>query len=466
MNPLRNLLILSLAVWAISCGQPTPPPPPHVVVLSIDTIRADALGCYGSEKGLTPELDALAARGVRFADAIAPMATTFPSHSSMFTGLYPRAHGVRWNGDSLGEEHLTLAELLQMDGYATGGFVSYKAMIARGGLKQGFDVVSDAAVTFGKKTHEERIRSGAEVNQLTFEYLDSGVAEGEKPVFLWLHYFEPHSPYPMTDYAKERLNGYDGPLADGASVEEFFGLSKPANRTPEAPRVMQDLYDGRVLDTDRLVGELVDGLEQRGLLENTIFVVIGDHAQLLGEHERYGHGALLWQDVLQIPFFIVDPREENPRVVQQRVNVVDMMPTILEMLGKEVPGGMQGRSLVPALRGESMEDQVSFAEVRIADPRQKRAKGQGEAVSVFEGPFKLTLQGDEVSLYHLGNDPGEMDPIPLEQQAEVVARLRPLANYHKQMPAGSITENGEMSAEMLAELQALGYVDGESGEGQ
>lgn len=437
-----------------------------VVVLSIDTIRADALGSYGSTKNLTPHLDALAAKGVRFDDTIAPMATTFPSHSSMFTGLYPRAHGVRWNGHSLAEEHLTMAELLQKDGYATGAFVSYKAMVARGGLDQGFDVVSDETIAAGPKTHEERIRSGAEVNRLAFEYFDTQVADSGKPMFLWLHYFEPHSPYPMTEYAKERLGDYDGPLADGADVEEFFGLGQKKNRTEEAVRVMQDLYDGRVKDTDDLVGELLAGLEERGRLDNTIFVVIGDHAQLLGEHGRYGHGSILWQDVLQIPFFIIDPRDTAASVVSQRVSLVDMMPTLLEMLGKEVPGGMQGRSLVPALEGKAMEDYVYFAEVRIANPRQVRAEGQGESVAAFEGSYKLVLEGERISLYHLDDDPEEATPLALEEHAELVAKLRPLANYHKQMPVGSITESEEMSPEMLEELQALGYVDTETGEGK
>lgn len=374
---LRHILLLPLLVTpTFSCGQAessSAAQAPDIVVLSIDTIRADALGCYGSTKELTPHLDALAAKGVRFEDTIAPMATTFPSHSSMFTGLYPRAHGVRWNGDSLADEHLTMAELLQMDGYATGAFVSYKAMVARGGLDQGFDVVSDATMVAGPKTHEERIRSGAEVNRLAFEYYDDQVAGTDKPMFLWLHYFEPHSPYPLTDYAAERLGGYEGPLSDGADVEEFFGLGKAENRTPDAERVMQDLYDGRVKDADDLVGELLAGLEQRGRLDNTIFVVIGDHAQLLGEHGRYGHGSILWQDVLQIPFLIIDPRATEARVVSERVNVIDMMPTLLEMIGKDVPGGMQGRSLVPALEGKALEDHVYFAEVRIANPRQTRA---------------------------------------------------------------------------------------------
>lgn len=423
----------------------------RVLVLSLDTLRADMLGAYGSTGKHMPTLDALAAKGVVFRNAIAPMATTFPSHSSMFTGLYPRVHGVRWNGDSLKEEHTTLAEILSMEGWRTGAFVSYKAMVARGGLDQGFQAVSD--VEFNASM--ERIRSGLEVNELAFDYLDEVMEENPKQnTFLWLHYFEPHSPYPLTEYAKEAMKGYDGPLADGATVPEIIGLGE------DGYPALRSLYEGRVRETDDLVGDLLAGLEERGILDETIIVIVGDHGQLLGEHNKVGHGSILWQEVLDVPFIVVNPFASQVGEVQTRVSVVDLAPTLLELLDLETLEGMQGRSLLPALTGEPMSDEIYFSEVRIADPRQARGKGQSDAVAVFSGPYKFVLDGSKELLWNMEEDHGETTKLSLDQYAEVVKRLRPLAGFHKELSPEALSNPSEMSEEMLQELTELGYVDG------
>lgn len=455
-SPYRPALFAFLLGLLASCSGSEKAETRNVLVLSIDTLRSDALGCYGSDGGHTPNIDRLAEKGMLFRNAIAPMATTFPSHSSMFTGLYPRVHGVRWNGNSLGEEHLTLAEILDAKGYDTGAFVSYKAMVSRGGLDQGFDVVSDEV--FDKTV--DRIRSGEEVNRLAFEYLDG--LEGDASSFLWLHYFEPHSPYPLTDYAQERMGDMEGPYADGATIEEFYALNKKTEQTEENLASIQALYDGRVRDADRLVGELIAGLEERGLLEDTILVVVGDHGQLLGEHGRVGHGAILWQDALDVPFLIVDPRSGTVGEVETRVGVVDLMPTVLEMLDLHGFEGMQGRSLAAAVAGEELTDEVYFAEVRIADPRQERPEGQKDAVAVFHEHFKFSLDGGQETLFDLHNDQGESTPLDLGEQAKLVQWMRPLAQFHTELSEEALTAGAALSPEMLAELAALGYVDGAS----
>lgn len=424
-----------------------------VLVLSLDTLRADMLGSYGSTGGHMPILDGLAAKGVVFRNAIAPMATTFPSHSSMFTGLYPRVHGVRWNGDSLKEEHTTLAEILSQEGWNTGAFVSYKAMVARGGLDQGFQAVSD--LVFNGTM--ERIRSGQAVNELAFDYLDEVLEDNpKKNTFLWLHYFEPHAPYPLTEYAEKALEGYTGPLADGAEVSEFAGLDE------EGHAALRALYEGRVRETDDLVGELLAGLEERGILDETILVIVGDHGQLLGEHNHVGHGSILWQEVLDVPFIVVDPFDPHVGVVDTRVGVVDLAPTLLELLGFESLEGMQGRSLLPALSGSTMSDEVYFSEVRIADPRQARAKGQSDAVAVFSGPYKFVLDGEKEILWNMVEDHGENSRLDLDQYEEVVQRLQPLASHHKELSPEALANPSEVSQEMLEELAELGYVDGDS----
>ncbi len=433
-------------------------PGKKVIVLSIDTLRADMLNCYGGNSHVMPTLDALAATGMVFRNAIAPMGTTFPSHSSMFTGLYPRVHGVRWNGDSLSDEHTTLAEILSANGWITGAFVSYKAMLSKGGLDQGFQRLSDPRSARGAKG----IRSGREVNDLALGFLDEVLEKSpEKDVFLWLHYFEAHSPYPLTDYAKKSFGDYQGPMDDGAEVSEMIDLNRSANPSAEDFAAFRALYEGRVLEADKLVKDLVDGLKERGVFEETIIVVVGDHGQLLGEHQMVGHGPLLWQKVLDVPFIVINPYSPHAGEEITRVGVIDLTPTVLEMLGFEPVEGMQGRSLLPALQAKPLANMVYYSEVRIANPRQTRPGAQRDAVAVFSGRFKFVLDGKKEFLWNILEDQEETHPLSKRQYLAEIERLRPLAVRHKELEPSAISVQTELSPEMLLELQELGYVDGE-----
>ncbi len=383
----------------------------------------------------------------------------------MFTGLYPRTHGVRWNGDSLGAEHVTLAEVLTQAGYSTGAFVSYKAMVARGGLDQGFGVISDEQMPANPWRHETHVREGKDVNRLAFEFLDGQPDEGKRPTFMWLHYFEPHSPYPLTSYASERLGEYDGVLADGADVAEFYELNKLKQDEDGSARVIQHLYDGRVMDADLLVGELLEGLKARNLLEETIIIVVGDHGQLLGEHGAYGHGKLIWQELLQVPLIIVDPRESGRGLVaSQRVGVIDLMPTVLDLLDIESPEAVQGRSLVSAIRGGPVGEAVYFSEVRIPDPRTVKdqiSERVADPIAVFEGQFKLVFDSEPRALYDLNLDPQESSPVSSGNTAAIAERMRLRASQFQEAAAGAFSIPDDMDAEVLKELQALGYADGD-----
>jgi len=361
---------------------------------------------------------------------------------------------------------LTLAEILQQAGYETGAFVSYKAMVARGGLDQGFGIVSDLEMPPNPWTHETHVRSGANVNKLAFEFLDGLPQSGRRPTLLWLHYFEPHSPYPMTQYAADRLGDYAGPLADGADTKEFYALGQTGLGDPGSSNVMQHLYDGRVKDADQLVGELMAGLQERNLLEDTIIVVVGDHGQLLGEHGAYGHGRLIWQEVLQVPLLIVDPRAATQvEVAHRRVGVIDLMPTVLDLLDLEIPSYLQGRSLAPAVRNEELDEAVYYAEVRTPSPTRQGASDPRKTfdpVAVFEGPFKFVLGLEPEALYDLTLDPRESNSVALDAQAETLERLRLLASQHKQATADSFFSSGGINPEVLKELQALGYAGEDS----
>jgi len=224
--------------------------PPNVLLLTLDTTRIDALGTYGSRGRHSPNIDRLAADGVVFENAIAPMGTTIPSHATLFTGLLPSHHQVRSNADVLDDAHAVLAARLSDHGYDTAAFVSYKSMLARAGLDRGFDTQSDPQAASPKPP----TRGGDEVNRLALDWL---ARPRSKPFFLWLHYFEPHSPYRLTAYAEGQLSDYDGPLRNGAPGLRFYQLGTGIPWSDAERRAIGILYDGEVREVDRLVGEVL-----------------------------------------------------------------------------------------------------------------------------------------------------------------------------------------------------------------
>lgn len=442
-----------------ACGPGRAPAPrPDVVVITLDTFRGDRLGARGNPGGLTPNLDLLAAEGILFERATTPIGTTHPSHASMFTGLYPGEHGVRFNGDRLAASQLALAERLAAEGYETAAFVAKRSLLKRGGLDQGFRVTSDAAGAFDGE--EQKIRSGDEVNALVAEFLAGGVA---RPLFLWVHYFETHTPLRWTPHAAAACGDYDGPLEQGASTELFYaygGAELPA--TPENRRMLEALYDGEVKEADQLVGELRALLAGAGLLDDALVIVAGDHGEMLGEHGEVGHGTRLWQPVLDVPLIIWRSGAPLGRRVQARVSLVDLLPTVLEAAGAEAPG-TPGRSLFAALAGRPFDEVHQFAAVRVPTVKEATVE-EGEdtkAVCVFQGPFKLVVDEAGERLYRLDEDPGEERPLDLSgadrAAAAVLEKLRPLAYMHRLRERPG-TDLVELPPDVLEEMRQLGYI--------
>ncbi len=433
-----------LCALALACAD-APDPRLSLLLVTLDTQRADHLGSYGSQDGLTPELDRFAERAVQFRNAVAPMATTFPSHTTMFTGVYPRRHRVRWNGDSLDSASLTLAEQLGAAGFETGAFVSYRAMLSQGGLAQGFDALSDEV-----DGRPRGVRAGAETVRLASEWLSD---RSSAPFFLWVHLYEPHVPYPVTPYAAERMRGYTGVLADGASIAEMRELGGKADSRPADIEALRALYAGRVRDADALFGRLLAALAANGLGERTRVVVVGDHGELLGEHGTIGHGAKLWEEALRVPFLIASPGGAR-QVVDERVGLVDLTPTLLELAGLPVPAELDGRSLVPALRGEALATATYFAEVRTASKTGASTEGPlPQHVAVWRGPRKLVRTQRGTQLFDLASDPAEKSPLAAAagRDLEKLAQLHDV-NSSEPVPA-------ELDAETLEELRSLGYVE-------
>lgn len=299
----------------------------NVLVVTFDTVRSDAIGCYGDPRARTPNVDALAAKGVRFARAIAPAPTTLPSHSTIFTGLDPLSHGVHNNGTfKLGEERTTLAELLGARGYQTAAVIGAFVLEARYGLAQGFATYEDELQLDGAAKGAAHFveRDAKTVTDRALAWLAQRRDTG--PFFLWTHYFDAHMPYT-------------------APLEHLRGERRPADAPYDAEAVRRE-YLAEVSYADAQLGRLLEALGPEQLAR-TLVVFTADHGEGLGEHGEYTHSRLVYEGSLRVPLIVSNPtlfptgRTTSDRVV----GLVDIVPSVLGLLGEEVPDGLDGQSL-------------------------------------------------------------------------------------------------------------------------
>ncbi len=344
-----------------------------VILVTLDTLRADKIGCYGNAQSRTPTLDAFAARGVRFADCISQTPLTLPSHTTIMTGTLPPFHGVRDNGGFVVPDELqTMAESFQARGYETAAFVAAYVVDSKWGLNQGFDTYFDKF----DLSRFERVSLG-EVQRPANEVLDEALAwlEAKKDgkFFAWIHLYDPHTPYEPPE--------------------------------PFKSEYAQNPYLGEIAYTDSQLARLAEFVGRPGLRDRVFVVLAGDHGESLGEHRESTHGFFLYQGALHVPLIIVTPFKPIQGIVRaETVGLVDLMPTVCEMTGLPVPAAVQGRSLVPAFfrPGAAAADRLAYAETYY--PRYHY--GWSELRSVQDGRFKLIL-APVPELYDLEADPRE-----------------------------------------------------------
>jgi arylsulfatase A-like enzyme len=296
------------------CSQPQGPPPHRSALLvTLDTTRADALGCYGGPQGLTPALDALAAESVRYTQARTVVPVTLPAHASMLTGLVPPRHGVRDNAPAaLALEATTLAELAAAAGLQTAGFVAASPLDRAWGIAQGFQTWSQAASDSAPESRRMAERPAAEVVDEAIAWLDA--RDRSRPFLLWVHLFEPHQPYAPPPPLLERAGG--------------------------------STYHGEVAAMDAQVGRLLDHMRREGLLDTAAVLVVGDHGEGLGEHGEATHGYFVWDTTLRVPFLLRHPDGWRAgEASEETVSVVDVLPTLCAAIGLETPSGLDGVSL-------------------------------------------------------------------------------------------------------------------------
>lgn len=423
---------------------------PNVLLITVDTLRADRLGLYGNDSAPTPEMDRLGRQGVAFEMAIVPQPGTNATHATLLTGAYPSRHGVRAHMlDTLDPSVATLPEHLKRFGYATAGIYSWISLEPiYSGLDRGFDSYEDYAVNvpaylaggplralaLGYKKATERLAlPGLFDRQLgaarrVEDSLD-GKADvttdaalrwlerrGPEPFFLWVHYFDPHYPYsPPEPFASQFDRPCEG-CADG-SLRTIDLALQGRQFSPQEVQRLFGLYDGEVAFTDREIGRLLRALDEQGLAERTLVVLTGDHGESFGEHGLWVHGLSLYQHELRVPLLMrYPPALPAGRIVRGPVSLVDVMPTILELLGLPVPATVEGRSLLPLIRGE--EGAGERVVVATVDERDSQ-------LALLRGDWKLIVDtgSGRVELYHLASDPNELFD-RAEEETEVLAGLR------------------------------------------
>ncbi|HXV62001.1 MAG TPA: sulfatase-like hydrolase/transferase [Vicinamibacteria bacterium] len=404
------------------CRQEPAPTAENLVIVTIDTLRADRLGAYGGNVE-TPNLDRIAREGALAEDARAQVPLTRPSHLSLFTGRYPFEHGVRENAAPPFESKMPLlAEILKERGFRTAGFVSSIVLSSETGIDRGFETFAD---DFGVEGQDAVFLDSVQKrgDATTEEAIAWLREDGGQPFFLWLHLYDPHDPYEPPE--------------------------------PHASRYEGRPYDGEVAFTDELVGRLDSELAALGHSESTLLVVTSDHGEAFGEHGETGHGYFIYEPTLRVPLLFRGPGVVSELTISTPVELVDVFPTVLEMLEishLDVPG----RSLAATLRrGSEPEPRPLYAESFMAS----LLYGWGRLVSVREGPWKL-IEAPKPELYNLEEDPEERDN-RIRRNAVAAERLR--ARIAELAPAGlegPASTASQIDPELMEKLGALGYVGG------
>ncbi len=422
-NLVWRIVILLWSVSLVATVKAKPEERPrNLLLITLDTVRADHLSCNGSDKVQTPRLDRLARDGVNFTRARAPVPLTLPSHASILTGRYPPAHGVHDNGAfRLPQGELTLAEVLKGHGYETAAFTGSFVLDHRFGLAQGFDVYDDRMWSDPSMLENmEAERKAEAVYEAFAEWLKEN--GDRRPFFAWVHLYDPHAPY--------------------VPPEPFLS------------RYRKDPYAGEIAYTDAVVGKIVDELESRNLLTETLVAVVGDHGEGLGDHDERTHSLLIYNSTLHVPMLLFAPGLlPEGRKIDDLTRTIDLAPTLLDYMGwSERPG--QGTSLRPLIEGRRLKEEI-VAYSESAYPELNLGWSELRGLETDRYRFILAPRKE---LYDLGEDRGETENLVSRRPriaGELGDRLEALI---EKLDSSGEPAGREMDPETEAKLRSLGYV--------
>jgi len=439
---------------------------PNVLLVTIDTLRADHLGCYGYSKPVSPTLDRLAEKGVRFEYATVPRALTWPSLNSLWTGLYPLSHGVRDGMQSMNPDIITLGRIFSENGYQTGAFVTNFFP-----ERYGFEVFENS---FRQGKYQAEWDEKATERALAWLRERSG-----GPFFCWVHYIGPHTPYdPRPAYASRFAPGafkYSGTIDELKSIT----IHREALSDEQLQHLI-DRYDAQIAEVDNQVARLVDWLEEEGDWENTLLVLTADHGEELFEHHHYfAHAGSIYEGSLRIPLIVVQPKRfEAGQVRRELVEILDLFPTLLDGASLRTPHTNQllsqspvppgGQSLLPLLEAPAPAgsaiapqwDRYTFSELSVGDKtlfavRNREWKmilnPEQAEVRPYRDTFYTTARRE---LYRLGEDPKEQNNV-IDQHPQVTKRMEKA--FEQWLEACDALPVEELGADALEAMKAMGY---------
>jgi len=397
---------------------------PSVLLVTLDTVRADHLGCYGYASASTPNIDQLARRGVRFTQAFTPVPITLPAHTALLTGAFPLSTGVHdFSGNRVPTSVVTLAKVLRDAGYQTAAFIGAPVLDSRFGLNRGFDTYYDHFdLRAGEEVHLDAVkRPGDQVVNEALKWLGRA---GQRPLFCWVHLYDAHAPYEPPE--------------------------------PYASRYRTRPYDGEIAFADTQVGRLLAALSQRGLATNSLVALAADHGEGLGEHGESTHGFFIYNSTLHVPLIIKVPGAA-PRVVQDEVSLVDVMPTILQALRIPIPRSVEGRSLLNLVVGRPSESRSNI----YAESYPPLLHFGWNYLRSLQWRGLKYIQTTRPELYDTRTDPKELDNLIGKQQAlanEMRNRLETLVSRYTPAAGGTAPQGAPTDPALLESLRSLGYV--------
>ncbi len=436
---------------------------PNVILISLDSLRADHVGCYGYDRATTPAIDKLAASGVRFSEAISTSSWTLPTHLTMFTSRYQLSHGVVHDRIALSPAVPTLGEVMKANGYATAGFVSAPYVAPHYGYARGMDVYEDLSAEYGHRREARSEIASPKLNDLVLSWLEKHKADR---FFLFVHNFDIHYDYvPPPPYDKMFDPTYTGAI-DGTDFIERGDVNK--NMDPRDLAHILALYDGEIRFADDHLARIWGKLDELGLTDDTIVVVLSDHGDEFFEHGNKGHHRTVYEEVLRVPFVMHWPGKiPAGLVVGEPASLVDLMPTLLDLLDIEGPPGMEGRSLVAAIGGAPLERPAIYAEFFDKRGFNLQVARRTPTSKVIQHFNRITHpKRAAIERYDLGGDPKEERDVagndPARERSEFSEMSVWLnAQWSAHAELERLARGGqkvEISDETLERLKSLGYV--------
>ena len=468
-------------------GTPSRPDFPDILLFTLDTCRADRLGCYGYPTGCTPVIDALSRRSALFVDAFTTIPVTTSAHATIMTGLEPMTHGSRFNAVPLHRRFTTLAERLQDEGYRTGAFIGSFSVVAEVyRLDQGIHVYEQTlsprylhpllyqSTLLAPIRSIGRFRPAERCAEQIEPWVDAWwrALPPDAPRLTWLHYYDPHAPYDPPDQWRRIFTGDSN--ARTSSIWRIHAMNHGEPPVEDEIRTNLGLYDGEIAQTDRAIGRILEVLASTGRLGRTMIVVMADHGESLDEHEYFfSHGDNTFDPSLRIPFLIATPMSTSPEkvvaagvargLVAGLTGNADLVPTLLAALGLSAPDALDGRVRATD-GGEARADRVLICEsgsgVYIEAHRATAARISRKARAVRTGRMKLVRSSDgRLSAFDLEKDPRELQPIANAQDPRVI-RLREI------LEASIVRDSADPRYPVLSgdqetvdQLRELGYVE-------